>query len=61
MQRSEFGNGTIVAEGTLNFNAKTFTLAVTGGYGSFGDSIGEVDAARSTGQSQELTFELHGT
>lgn len=55
----QFGGGTFVAEGTFSFDAKTFTLAVTGGYGRFGDEVGEIDAARSNGQTQELSFELH--
>ena len=55
----QFSGGTIVAEGTFNFNAKIFNLAVTGGYGSYGDELGEVDAARSTGQSQRISFELY--
>lgn len=57
----QFGDGTIVAEGLLNFNATTFTLAVTGGYGRYGDEVGEVDATRSNGETQRLSFELHRT
>jgi hypothetical protein len=55
----KFGGGTLVAEGAFNFNAKTFTLAVTGGYGSYGDEVGEIDAAAASGNAQELTFEIH--
>jgi hypothetical protein len=55
----DFGGGTIVAEGPFNFNAKTFTLAVTGGYGSDSDEVGEVDVGSASGGGQELNFDLH--
>jgi hypothetical protein len=57
----QFGGGTIIAEGTFNFDAKTFTLAVTGGYGNYANEVGEVDAAHSNGQTQQLSFELYRT
>jgi len=54
----EFNGGTLVAEGAFNFNAKGFILAVTGGYGSYADQVGEVDAAPASGGAQKLTFQI---
>ncbi len=50
--------GTLIAEGAFNFNAGKFTLAVTGGYGSYANTTGVMQEQPSANHSQRLTFQL---
>lgn len=50
--------GTLIAAGTLNFEGKSFALAITGGYGKYGGVHGEVDAFPSGKNAQHLVFVL---
>ncbi len=50
--------GTLIAAGGFNFNTSKFTLAVTGGYGSFADRAGTVQETPSTNHAQRLAFVL---
>jgi hypothetical protein len=50
--------GTLIGQGTFSFDAKSFSLAITGGYGTFaGVTGGEVDASPA-GNFQHLVFTL---
>ena len=49
---------TLIAEGAFNFNAGKFTLAVTGGYGSYANTTGVMQEQPSANHSQRLTFQL---
>jgi hypothetical protein len=55
----QFAGGTIIGEGTFNFTAKTLSLAVTGGYGTYGNEVGQVDAGPAGAGEERLSFDLH--
>ena len=40
----QMNGGTLIGAGTLNFNATTFALAITGGYGKYSGFTGDVAA-----------------
>jgi hypothetical protein len=48
--------GSLIAAGAFNFNAKTFALAITGGYGSYSGASGDVEASPSGKLAQRLSF-----
>jgi hypothetical protein len=50
--------GTLIAEGAFNFDASSFTLAITGGYGKYTDASGELVASPSSNHAQRLSFML---
>jgi len=50
--------GTLIGAGTLNFDAKKFGLAITGGYGKYGGATGDVQATPVGKTSQRLAFTL---
>jgi hypothetical protein len=52
------GRGSLTASGSFNFNATSFTLAVTGGDGAFAGRSGYVQVAPTARQSQRVTFVL---
>ena len=54
----ELSGGTLVASGPLDFNAKNFSLVVTGGSGKYRSVAGEVVAMPSAGGSQRLDIAL---
>jgi hypothetical protein len=49
---------TLMASGAFNFDAPKFTLAVTGGYGSFAGRTGVVEERPAPNHSQRLVFLL---
>ena len=48
--------GTLIAAGVFNFNAKRFTLAVTGGYHGFATQKGSIAEVPSANHSQKLSI-----
>jgi len=54
----QLSGGTLVAEGALDFNAKTFSLVVTGGTGKYQLAAGQVAASPSTKGSQRIAIGL---
>jgi len=50
--------GTLVASGSVDFNASTFSLVVTGGTGKYGNAAGELAASPAQHGSQRLTIAL---
>ncbi|MBV8079767.1 MAG: hypothetical protein JO186_05250 [Actinobacteria bacterium] len=54
----QVNGGTLFAIGPLNFSAKTFALAVTGGLGSYLAATGDLKADPSGKVAQRLTFAL---
>jgi hypothetical protein len=52
----QLARGTFFAAGIVNFNAKRFTLAVTGGYGAYSGLTGEVAATPIGKYAQKLAF-----
>jgi len=50
--------GTLIASGAFNFNAARFSLAVTGGYGSFLGKTGVVEETPTVNHAQRLSFQL---
>jgi hypothetical protein len=54
----DLGDGTLDADGTLDFGAHSWALTVTGGTGRYSGLSGEVDAAPSGKHAQRLTFLL---
>ncbi|MBV8598643.1 MAG: hypothetical protein JO017_07470 [Actinobacteria bacterium] len=50
--------GVLVASGAFNFNATSFTLAVTGGYGSFANRLGSVQVTPTANHAQRVSFQL---
>jgi hypothetical protein len=54
----DLAGGTLVATGTLNFNAPTFALAITGGYGKYAGAAGDVEASSQGKLAQRLVFVL---
>jgi hypothetical protein len=50
--------GTLIAEGAFNFDASSFTLAITGGDGKYTDATGELEASPSANHAQRLSFQL---
>jgi hypothetical protein len=48
--------GTVFAQGAFNFNATSFTLAVSGGLGKFAGATGEVATSPSANHSQHVSF-----
>jgi hypothetical protein len=50
--------GTLIAAGTLNFEGKAFALAITGGYGKYAGTTGEIQASPSGKSAQHLVFLL---
>jgi hypothetical protein len=53
------GDGTLIAAGLLDFNAKNFSLVVTGGTGKYRSVAGELASAPAARGSQRLTFALN--
>ena len=53
------GDGTLIAAGLLDFNAKNFSLVVTGGTGKYRSVAGELASAPASRGSQRLTFALN--
>jgi hypothetical protein len=51
-------DGTLYADGELDFGARSWALTVTGGTGRYTGLSGEVDAAPSGKHAQRLTFSL---
>lgn len=54
----ELDDGTLDADGTLDFGAHSWALTVTGGTGRYAGVSGEVDATPSGKHAQKLTFLL---
>jgi hypothetical protein len=54
----QLSGGTVIAAGTFGVNAKTFALAITGGYGKYSDAKGEIAVAPSGKSSERLVLEL---
>jgi len=52
----QLSGGTLIAEGSFDFDATTFTLAITGGYGSYGNITGSVAGNPSAHHAQRLSF-----
>jgi hypothetical protein len=52
------GKGTLIATGAFNFEAKRFTLGLTGGYGSYVAAKGVVAETPSAHHAQKLRFEI---
>jgi hypothetical protein len=52
----QLAKGTLTAAGIVNFNAKRFTLAVTGGYGAYSGMTGQVAATPIGKYAQKLAF-----
>lgn len=52
--------GTVFAAGALDFNAKKFVLAVTGGTGDYHRATGDVSSSPSGKHAQHLAFVLSG-
>lgn len=50
--------GTLIADGAFNFNAKSFALAVTGGYGSYTDLKGTAEENPTANHAQRYVFTL---
>jgi hypothetical protein len=50
--------GTLIAAGGFNFNATSFTLAVTGGYGRYVGKTGVMEETPSASHAQRLVFTL---
>jgi hypothetical protein len=51
--------GTLIADGAFNFDAANFTLAITGGYGTYSNvSTGLVEVSPSAHHAQQLVFRL---
>ncbi len=50
--------GTLVGDGSFNFNATTFAVAVTGGTGRFRSMTGDVEATPAKKHAQHLAFTL---
>ena len=50
--------GTLLAAGTLNFDAKTFALAVTGGTGPYRGVAGDLAVTPSGKHAQRLAIDL---
>ena len=50
--------GTLIASGSFDFNASNFSLAVTGGYGSYEGSYGTMQETPSAHHAQKLTFQF---
>jgi hypothetical protein len=52
----QLAGGTVIAAGTVNFDAKSFALAVTGGEGTYDNVNGEVEVSPAGKQAQRLSF-----
>jgi len=52
------GKGTLIASGAFNFSATRFSLAVTGGYGTYLGTRGSVLVTPSAHHAQKLRFQL---
>jgi hypothetical protein len=57
--RSFHGGGQIAVQGLLTGEPENFTLAITGGTGSFVGAEGQVHVRQVTDTLEVLTFELH--
>jgi hypothetical protein len=57
--RSFHGGGQITVQGLLTGEPENFTLAITGGTGSFVAAEGQVHVRQVTDTLEVLTFELH--
>jgi hypothetical protein len=53
-----FANGTLYAAGAFSFDAKSYTLAVTGGTGRYQDATGELESLPGPNHSQRLNLTL---
>lgn len=51
-----FANGVVFADGTFNFDAKSFTLAVIGGHGAYAGATGEITSSPGPSSTQRLTI-----
>jgi hypothetical protein len=52
----QLAGGTVIAAGTVNFDAKSFALAVTGGDGTYDNVNGDVEVTPVGKQAQRLSF-----
>ena len=52
----QLNGGSLVAAGAFNFNAPTFALAITGGYGKYSGASGDIEASPSGKLAQRLSF-----
>jgi hypothetical protein len=50
--------GTLIASGAFNFTASKFSLAVTGGYGTYANTRGALLDVPSVNHSQKLSFQF---
>ena len=50
--------GTLFGAGAFNFNAKTYALAITGGYGKYTGVTGDIEADPSGKLAQRLDFQV---
>jgi hypothetical protein len=55
-----FAGGTIFAGGTFSFDAKSYTLAVTGGTGVYAGASGELTSSPGADGAQKLSISLGG-
>jgi hypothetical protein len=51
-------SGTLIGDGAFNFNAKSFALAVTGGYGTYTDLKGSAEESPTSNHAQRYVFTL---
>lgn len=49
-------DGAIYADGGFNFNASSFTLAISGGTGKYADALGDIEVTPSAQHAQHLEF-----
>ncbi len=54
----ELKGGTLLCAGAFNFNAKSFTLTIKGGTGSYRSKKGDIDALPAVNHAQRLDFVL---
>ncbi len=55
----QLNGGTMIGEGTFNFDTTAFSLAITGGYGAYGNVLaGAVGISPGGNGTQHLSFEL---
>jgi hypothetical protein len=52
----QLAGGTVIAAGIVNFDAKSFALAVTGGYGKYDNASGDIEVSPVGKQAQRLSF-----
>jgi hypothetical protein len=54
----QLNGGTLIGAGAFNFNAPTFAIAITGGYGKYTGASGDVQATPSGKIAQRLLISL---